>query len=273
MAPQAQLVILVQPIVENSVIRSIATYSKLKIHNFQFNMAASKTKGSGGIIPKKKNNKSSKHEPPSPSLKEGGTKTDSSDNTSMKMNRASRRRKMKEDGALVDRGGNKDSSQQKSSTSTATCTYTAVQDQQSQGEKIFACLNSNCTKTFEVWRTARNHMNNCKIGDKPEGKPRIKDSRKKGNELLEQGKAKLTEFPPLPTATELAKFLRDFHSKNQNLKMNDVSFIMRLAIRPHWGFALGDFSTLGCGTWEDFRAANDIFHVEDAEQDVEQDAE
>lgn len=154
-------------------------------------------------------------------------------------------------------------------TAAPTATNTAVQDNQLQGEKIFACLNSNCIETFEIWQTARNHMKVCKaLSDQHEGKPKIKESRKRGNQLLEEGKATLTVFPPMPTAEELATAIRDFHSNHKNMKtsgkgsLNDDAFIMRLVIKPRWGFALKGFSTLGYGTWEIFYA-NHICAVED----------
>jgi nicotinic acid mononucleotide adenylyltransferase len=238
------------------------------------------TKGNDSVVPKKKKH-SSKHEPPSSSLTKGDTKTKGSGNIGMYMNRAARRKKLKEDGMLIDRNDSNYSSKQTTTGTTAApaATYTAVQDQQSQGEKIYACLNSNCIETFELWQTARNHMNNCKaVGDRHEGKPKIKDSRKRGNQLLEEGKATLTVYPPLPPAEELATAIRDFHSNNKKMKTSgkgslmDVAVIMRRVIRPRWGFALKEFATLGYGTWEEFLDANDICAVEDEDADEDEDA-
>ena len=151
-------------------------------------------------------------------------------------------------------------------------TNTSVQDNpnQLQGDKIFACLHSNCIETFEVWQTARNHMKICKaVGDRHEGKPKIQESRKRGNQLIEEGKATMTVYPPMPTAEELATAIRDFHSNNKNMKtrgrgsLNDVSVIMRIVIKPRWGFALKEFSSLGYGTWEIFLDTHGICVVED----------
>lgn len=141
------------------------------------NRDKTKTKGNGGVVAKQKK----KYVKPSSEVAQK-IKTDS--NGGIGMNRAARRKKLREEGILV--------------------TTTAVaQNQQLQGEKVFACLHPNCNETFEVWQQVRNHMNKCKTAadgeQRFEGKPNIKESRKKGNQLLIQGKATKKEYSPLPT--------------------------------------------------------------------------
>lgn len=211
-------------------------------------------------IHKKKIKPTAKHEAPS------STSTDG-------MNRKERRRHLKEQGLLVERNVGK-----RTSVKAVPHIMTAAQSASrsaaaklEQGEKIYACLHTNCNETFEGWMPAKRHMNNCKVeeGEKNyEGKPKISASRKKGNQLLASGVAAKKEYPALPTdATELVKVIRDFYknSKTPTKKM-DESFIMRRVIRPTWGSELKDFDTLGFGTWEEFVDANDISQ-EDSEVD------
>jgi hypothetical protein len=228
------------------------------------------TKGKKSVaIPEKKKPKAVKHESSSPSssLPMDG------------MNRAARRRLLKEQGLLVER--NVDNKTFSPNTIPARSTYTgsvAVQKQPSQGEKIYACLHSNCNETFEGWQAARNHMMCCKVpadgGEKNyEGKPKISESRRRGNELLHSGVATKKTYSPLPTdAAEIVMAMRAFHSKNSSIQMSgknsmtDMSFIMRRVIRPQWGNDLKGFSTLGFGTWQEFLDANGM-SVEDVELD------
>jgi hypothetical protein len=207
-------------------------------------------------IPKKATKPATKHEPPS-------------------LNRKERRKQLVEQGLLIERNVGRISTKAKPTNTTSAPPSDAAKMQQSasakmqQGEKIYACLHTECNETFEVWMTAKNHMNNCKVeGNKCEGKPKIAMSRKKGNQLLVSGVAAKKEYPPLPTdVKELVKAICDFFKNKKNAK-GDESFVMRRIIQPQYGSDLEGFETLGFGTWEEFIDANPIF-MEDAEVDSE----
>ena len=222
-------------------------------------------------IPEKKKIKSAKHEAPSSSLSMDG------------MNRASRRKLLKEQGLLIERnvGNNPISFKSIPARSTRAGSATIVQKQPSQGEKIYSCLHTGCNETFEGWKAAKNHMMCCKIaasgGEKNyEGKPNITASRKKGNELLISGEATKKVYTIPADETELVKAIRDFQSKNSSIPMSgkgsltDEAYMMRRVIRRQWGSDLKDFGTLGFGTWQEFLDNNDM-SVEDA--DLESDSE
>jgi len=198
-----------------------------------------RSKKNDDAVPKKKNEKSSKHEPPSTTSTKG-------------LNRAARRKLLKETGVVVE--------------------HNASDVQYQQGEKIYACLHTNCTETFEIWQDARNHMNNCKAATDPHLlKPRIKDSRKKGNQLVEQGKVTKKIYAPMPTEAELVKKIRDFNSKRKKTgkgSLTDVRTIMRRVVKPEWGNSVNNFSSLGFGKWQDFLDTNDVGSVQESDADA-----
>jgi len=194
-------------------------------------------------IPKKATKPAAKHETPS-------------------LNRKERRKQLVEQGLLIERNVGRISTKAKPTNTTSAPPSDAAKMQQSasakmqQGEKIYACLHTECNETFEVWMTAKNHMNNCKVeGNKCEGKPKIGMSRKKGNQLLVSGVAAKKEYPPLPTdVAELVKAIRDFCKNKEGVKI-DESLIVMQVIQPKWG-VFKDFAKLGFGSWEEFIDAN-----------------
>jgi len=214
-------------------------------------------------IPKKATKPATKHEPPS-------------------LNRKERRKQLIEQGLLIEHNVGRISTKAVPTNTTSAPPSDAAKMQQSaaakmqQGEKIYACLHTECNETFEGWVNARNHMNNCKVeGEKCPGKPKIGMSRKKGNQLLVSGVAAKKEYPPLPTdAAELVKAIRDFFKNKKNAK-GDESFVMRRIIQPQYGSDLNGFESLGFGTWEEFIDANptSVEHAEVDEEESVEDAE
>jgi hypothetical protein len=118
------------------------------------------------------------------------------------------------------------------------------------GEKLYACLVPDCEETFDAWRAATRHMQNCDRGKRPEdaGKPRIYDSRKKANDLLEEGRAKVKTYP-VPTEEEIVSAVREFYEQ-ESTKDNQRKHAYQLVVVKKWG--PGDFSRFGFGEFEEF---------------------
>jgi hypothetical protein len=76
-------------------------------------------------------------------------------------------------------------------------------DQSRARRELYACLGDECEEAFDAWGFARRHMLKCSKRSSDDGKPNMHESRKKANDLLQEGKAEDTKYP-VPTEEELA---------------------------------------------------------------------
>lgn len=61
-----------------------------------------------------------------------------------------------------------------------------------QGEKKYSCLGHECEETFDAWNAATRHMQKCEEHQLLESKkPNMQLSRKKANDLLQEGKTSI----------------------------------------------------------------------------------
>jgi hypothetical protein len=121
------------------------------------------------------------------------------------------------------------------------------------GEKKYACLVEECEEIFDTWRTATRHMRNtCPIGrlDEKE-KPHITDSRKKANDLLDQGLVEVKTYPDPADEEEVAAAIREFYRKRgtEDNPRKEQHLLKQLVIK-HWG--PGNFSRFGFGSLAEF---------------------
>jgi hypothetical protein len=124
-----------------------------------------------------------------------------------------------------------------------------------QGEKMYSCLGHECEETFDAWRDATRHMQKCEQHQQLENKkPDIHLSRKKANDLLQEGKTSIKSYP-VPTEEELVEALRESFSKGPSTKVCRKD-VLPLAIRNRWG--PGEFSKFGFGTIQDFLKRHDV---------------
>jgi hypothetical protein len=108
-------------------------------------------------------------------------------------------------------------------------------------EQLYACLGDECEETFDFWGDARRHMLNCSSHSLADGTANLHQSRKKANDLLQEGGKAQVTTDPVPTEEKLAM---DAHPEPE--KQKDV---LHIVVRKKWG--PGAFANFGFGTFQE----------------------